>query len=253
LVKLYGGVPLVLTPQNAVGIENREGTFLPRNTTSQCVKQISADLDSAAKYLPATWASPAANWGRITKGGAMALKGRLLLYAASPQFNPTDVNTKWQAAYDANKAAYDILTANGAKLITDYAKIWFTESGNTEAVFVTGYNTSVGDQQKRNSGWEASNRPKYSTVSGGGSNLPSWDMVKAYPMKDGKKPGESKYTYSDLLFFKDRDPRFEKTIAYNGCTWPMSNVPNNRLWTYLAAGKSVENGGVNLAIQVLLP
>jgi hypothetical protein len=84
---------LVLTPQNAVGIENRQGTFLPRNTTSQCVKQISADLDSAAKYLPATWASPAANWGRITKGGAMALKGRLLLYAASPQFNPTDVNT----------------------------------------------------------------------------------------------------------------------------------------------------------------
>ncbi len=247
LVKLYGGVPLVLTPQNAVGIENREGTFLPRNTTSQCVKQISADLDSAAKYLPATWASPAANWGRITKGGALALKGRLLLYAASPQFNPTDVNTKWQASYDANKAAYDALTANGSKLIADYAKIWFTESGNTEAVFVTGYNTSVGDQQRRNSGWEASNRPKYSTVSGGGSNLPSWDMVKAYPMKDGKKPGDSKYAYSDLLFFKDRDPRFEKTIAYNGCTWPMSNVPNNRLWTYYAAGKSVENGGVNFS------
>jgi hypothetical protein len=49
------------------------------------------------------------------------------------------------------------------------------------------------------------------------------------------------------LFFKDRDPRFEKTIAYNGCTWPMSNVPNNRLWTYYAAGKSVENGGVNFS------
>ncbi len=247
LVKLYGGVPMITIPQNAVGTEAINAAFVPRNTTTECFKQMSADLDSAVKYLPSTWITPAANWGRVTKGAAAALKGRILLYAASPQFNPTNQASKWQAAYDANKAAFDILTASGAKLITDYGKIWFTEVGNTEAVFVTGYNTSVGDQQKRNSGWEAANRPRYSTVSGGGSNIPSWDLVKAYPMKDGKKPGESKYTYSDLLFFKDRDPRFEKTIAYNGCTWPMSNVPNNRLWTYLAAGKSVENGGVNIS------
>ncbi len=246
LVKLYGGVPLVLTLQNAVGVENREATFIPRNTTTECFNQIAADLDSAIKYLPGVWPTPTTNWGRITKGAAAALKGRVLLYAASPQFNPTDAVEKWQKAYDANKQAYDILVANGAKLFADYGKMWFTESGNTEAVFITGYNTSSGDQQKRNSGWEAANRPKYSTVSGGGSNIPSWDMVKAYPMKDGKKPGQStKYTYSDQLFYKDRDPRFEKTIAYNGCTWPMSNVPNNRLWTYQVSAKTVENGGSN--------
>lgn len=253
LVKLYGGVPLVLTPQNAVGIENREATFVPRNTTTECFNQITADLDSAFKYLPLFWPSASTtsnpNWGRITKGAAAALKGRVLLYAASPQFNPTDAVEKWQKAYDANKQAYDILVASGAKLFADYGAMWFTESGNTEAVFITGYNTSQGDQQKRNSGWEAANRPKYASTSGG-SNLPSWDLVKAYPMKDGKKPGEStKYTYSDQLFYKDRDPRFEKTIAYNGCTWPMTNVPNNRLWTYqvLTSGtyKSIENGGTN--------
>jgi hypothetical protein len=247
LVKLYGGVPMITTPQYAVGIEAREATFVGRNTTTECYNQMVADLDTAIKYLPGTWASPSTNWGRITKGAAAALKGRILLYSASPQFNPSDVTSKWQASYQANKQAYDVLTANGAKLFADYGKLWFTEVGNTEAVFLTGYNTSTGDQQRRNSGWEASNRPKYSTVSGGGSNLPSWDMVKAYPMKDGKVAGDatSKYAYSDQTFYKNRDPRFDKTIAFNGCTWNMTNVPNNRLWTYFVSGKSIENAGTN--------
>jgi hypothetical protein len=247
LVKLYGGVPMITTPQYAVGVEARDLTFVGRNTTTECYNQMVADLDSAIKYLPSTWASPTTNWGRITKGAASALKGRVLLYAASPQFNPSDVANKWQSSYDANKQAFDILTASGAKLFADYGKMWFTEVGNTEAVFVTGYNTSTGDQQRRNNGYEASTRPKYSTVAGGGSNIPSWDLVKAYPMKDGKAAGDatSKYTYSDQTFYKNRDPRFDKTIAYNGCTWNMTNVPNNRLWTYQVSAKSVENAGTN--------
>ncbi|RZK34838.1 MAG: RagB/SusD family nutrient uptake outer membrane protein, partial [Hymenobacter sp.] len=49
-----------------------------------------------------------------------------------------------------------------------------------------------------------------------------------------------KYTYSDQLFYKNRDPRFDKTIAYNGSTWPLNGNASYKLWTYLAAGKSVE-------------
>ena len=247
LVKLYGGVPLVLTPQYAVGVEAREATFVSRNSTTECYIQMAADLDSAIKYLPAVWPSPSANWGRITRGAASALKGRVLLYAASPQFNPTDLSPKWQKSYEANKQAYDILVAGGAKLFNDYGKMWFTEVGNTEAVFVTGFNTSTGDQQRRNNGYEASTRPRYATATGGGSNIPTWDLVKAYPMKDGKNAGDasSKYAYSDQNFYKNRDPRLDKTIAYNGSTWNMTNVPNNRLWTYQVAGKTIENGGTN--------
>ncbi|RZK29477.1 MAG: RagB/SusD family nutrient uptake outer membrane protein, partial [Hymenobacter sp.] len=80
------------------------------------------------------------------------------------------------------------------------------------------------------------------TGTSGGSNLPTWEMVKAYPMLDGKKPGDatSKYTYSDQLFYKNRDPRFDKTIAYNGCTWPLNGNTSYRLWTYLVGTTSVE-------------
>src|SRR5699024_6210546 len=90
LVRLYGGVPLVLKPQNAVGEENLKNTFLPRNKTSECIQQIVEDLDSAASFLPGFWENTD-DWGRITSGAALALEGKILLTWASPQFNPNDL------------------------------------------------------------------------------------------------------------------------------------------------------------------
>jgi len=76
LVRLYGGVPLVLEPQSpAVG--NIEENSIPRSTTSECIAQIAADLDQAIALLPGKWDS--GNWGRITSGAAAALKGRVYL------------------------------------------------------------------------------------------------------------------------------------------------------------------------------
>jgi hypothetical protein len=68
-------------------------------------------------------------------------------------------------------------------------------------------------------------------------------MVQAYPMLDGKKPGDatSKYTYSLQQFYKNRDPRFEKTIAYNGSTWPLNGNTGFRLWTYVGPTPSNPN------------
>lgn len=238
LVRLYGGVPLVTKPLQAVGVEARDAAFLPRNTTAETYKQIASDLDSAMLFLPGKWGS--SDWGRITKGGAAALKGRALLYAASPQFNPTDEAAKWQASYAANKQAYDLLVANGYGLHSSFDQLWFQEVNNPEAVFLTGFNTSTGDQTRKNNGYDNSTRPSYAGTAGG-SNQPSWEMVKAFPMKDGKKAGEStKYTYSDQLFYKNRDPRFDKTIAYNGVNWPLNGNTSYKLWTYFVSNKTVE-------------
>lgn len=239
LVKLYGGVPLVLKPMDAVGDAAKELAFLPRNKTSECITQICADLDSSIAYLPAKWAA-SSDWGRITSGAAAALKGRVLLYWASPEFNPTDKIERWQAAYDANLLSYNLLKTGGFGLHASYDNLWFQEVNNPEAVFVTCYNTSKDDQLKKNNGYDNSTRPSY-LGSGGGSNQPSWDLVKSYPMKDGKKAAESaKYPYTDQLYYKNRDPRFDKTIAYNGCTWPLLSVPTYKLWTYYVANKTVE-------------
>ncbi|WP_437919064.1 RagB/SusD family nutrient uptake outer membrane protein [Sphingobacterium sp. LRF_L2] len=249
LIRLYGGVPLVLSPQNPIGEENREEILLARNSTTECIKQIVADLDSAIAWTPGKW-SATTDWGRITRGAAAAFKGRVLLTYASPQFNPDDLEERWQAAYDANLQAKTLLTAAGFGLNSSYQNMWFTEANNVEAILVTGYNTSTTDQYKKNNSYDNQTRPAYLGTSGG-SNQPSWELVQAYPMKDGKKISDENggYAYDEQLFYKNRDPRFDATIAYNGCTWPILGNTSYRLWTYQAltsgAYKSVESSATN--------
>jgi hypothetical protein len=231
LAKLYGGVPLILIPLGAVGDEAKQEALVPRAKTSVVFAQIKSDLDSCIKYLPAKWPKTA-DYGRITSGAAAAFLGRVLLTYASPEFNPTNDITRWQAAYDANKTAVTILSANGFALYPkiDYT-MWTTEgAANTEAVLVTGYNNSSVDANANNNTYDNGARPR--SVSGSGSYTPTYEMSLAFPMADGKPANvSSKYPYSMATFYKNRDPRFYTTLAYNGGTWG-SVLGGNRLWTY---------------------
>jgi hypothetical protein len=231
LVRVYGGVPLVLTPLPSVGDAKNEAA-LPRSKTSECFKQIASDLDSAIKYLPVKW--PQSNdWGRVTSGAAAAFKGRVLLTYASPQFNPANDVSRWQAAYDVNTLANNLLKSGGFGLNSSYQNMWFTEVNNPEAVLVTGFNNSTAQYTSKNNTYDKSVRPAY-LGAGSSSSQPSWDFVQDYPMLDGKAPGVStKYSYSLQTFYKNRDPRFEATVAYNGCLWPILGNNSYRLWTYL--------------------
>ena len=238
LVKLYGGVPLVLTPQNAIGDQQKQEAALPRNKTSECFAQMVKDLDSSIANLPPSWSND--QWGRLTRGAAAALKGRILLYWASPLFNPDDLAPRWQNAFDANAEALSILNEDGKTLNGSFENLWFQEVGNPEVVWSVGFNTSKADQLARNASWGA--RPRY--WGGNGSNQPAKGLVDAFPMKDGKDITDlnGKYYYSDQLFYKNRDPRFAATIAYNGQVWKLdgNNNPGGVLWAYTANGTSVE-------------
>jgi starch-binding outer membrane protein, SusD/RagB family len=238
LVKLYGGVPLVLTPLKGVGDAAKDEARMPRNKTSECIAQIVKDLDMAQSLLPGKWVDGPNDWGRVTSGAAAALKGRVLLHWASPMFNPSNSQDRWEAAYEANKEAKKILNDNGFRLNTSFDGLWFQEVNNPEAVFVTGYNTSQGDQQRKTNGYDNATRPAYLGTNGG-SNRPTKELVDAFPMLDGKKPNEStKYTYNSQLFYKNRDPRFNKTIGYNGGLYPALGNSNYRLWTFLNTNNS---------------
>lgn len=237
LVRLYGGVPLVLKPQSPINAANDTTLRVQRSKTSDCINQIVKDLDSAVAMLPGKW-STSADWGRITSGAAAAMKGRVLLTWASPLFNRNDERSRWEKAYDANLAAKTLLEQNGFGLFrtggtangTAWGNMWFNEVNNPEAVLVFGFNTATSDQSRKWNGWEHAVRPR--DVMGGGSVSPTKQMVDAFPMKDGKMPGASTYPYSTNKFYKDRDPRFYKTFAYNGSLWPYAQNPNYRIWTY---------------------
>lgn len=238
LMRLYGGVPIVLEAQNpAVG--NNEENSIPRSTTSETIAQINADIDQAIALLPGRW--DGANWGRITSGAAAALRGRVMLTWASPQFNSNDDASRWQLAYDANLEAKELLEKNGFGLFKEgnlangdaWGRMWFKEVDNAEAVIVFGFNNvAKGGNFTKNSGWEQAIRPR--EINGAGSVSPTRQIVESFPMKDGKAIDDntSAYSYDPNKFYKNRDPRFYKSFAYNGAVWPYGANPNFKVWTY---------------------
>lgn len=249
LFRLYGGVPIILNPQNPISTD--ESSQVKRSSSAETLEQIISDLDMAKSLLPGRWTG--ADWGRITSGAAAAVKGRALLTWASPLFNRNDDRARWQRAYDANLEAKNLLETNGFGLFkegslanaTAWGNMWFKEQENPEAVIIFGFNDGpVGNNTTKNSGWENAIRPR--EINGAGSVSPTREMVEAFPMKDGKAPGESTYSYDQNKFYKNRDPRFYKTFVYNGATWSYAGATNYRHWTYVwkkdAASKTYNVG-----------
>jgi starch-binding outer membrane protein, SusD/RagB family len=221
MVKRYGGVPLILKPQALT-----DSLLVPRDSTSKVMRQVVADLDSAIALLPAMRATAPENNGRVHKGTAMALKGRVLLYYASPQFNRAGDIGRWQNAYDANLAARDYLTSQGFGLYDDFANLWFVDM-NKEAIFVRRYSYPISVHN-----WAAATRPLDESQGATGANRPTLEMVNAFPMRDGR-PIAGNPAYDTLYFWKNRDPRLYATIAYNGAVWELSGKAGRRQWTYV--------------------
>ena len=221
MVRLYGGVPLILEPQ-----ELTDDLYVTRAKTSECIAQMVKDLDDAIAILPWKWTGD--DEGRVTKAAAMAFKGRILLYWASPQFNPQDDKQRWEKAYAANKQAMEELANNGYGLYESYSELWFDEM-NVEAVFVKRF-----QEPGLTNSWNAGTRPLSEAQNYTGWNRPSLEMVESYPMADGTPITESK-DYDPVYFWKNRDPRFAQSIAYNGCLWELSGKSGRIQWTYVGS------------------
>jgi hypothetical protein len=86
LAGMFGGVPLKLDETTTIS-----GETLPRATVEETYNQIAKDLTEAAAVLPQTWG--AADYGRVTRGAALALLGKAYLQSAG-QFGITANNQK---------------------------------------------------------------------------------------------------------------------------------------------------------------
>ena len=230
LVKRYGGVPLVGDNVYVLG----DDIQLPRNTFAQCIDYIVNELDEIKDDLRSLPMSDAAEFAHApTKEACLAMKARVLLYAASPLFNekPLEVGNELlgYASYDrerwnlAAQAAKDLIDQFGPegkgtlRLASDYRNIFlnFYGGNNPEVIFFrpSGKNKNI----------ETANGPLgFSGNSlGNGNTNPTQNLVESFPMKDGKMPHQSKkYPYHpEDDPFKDRDPRLDFTVLHNGSRW----------------------------------
>lgn len=235
LVKLYGGVPLVLTSQDI----NEDELNVGRSKSSVCFAQIARDLDSCYG-LPKSW-NLNTDGGRITKGAAMALKGKALMYWASPQFNPGNDVARWEAAYQACKAAYDTCISHGYDLVSNFSTIFTDESANNKERMIWRTYDNITVNPGRGTNTENITRPLSETTGGSGSNQPTWNLVQAFVMKDGQPITSATSGYNATQFWLNRDPRFDATIAYNGVVWPLSAKTGRRQWNYLNVAEDNAN------------
>jgi len=234
LVRVYGGVPIVTKVQNASTTD--KSIQIPRSKTSDCFVQIIKDLDSATALLPMTWSSSGSNYGRLTAAGALAMKSRVLLTAASPLFNKdwdNSSSTKWQAALQASLDAETKLTAAGYGLYGSNAKDWASmtyQNNNKEALIVFQFSTSSTKSEGYNNAWENSLRPTDYDGNGNGISATK-EMLDLFPMANGARPTAAN-GYVDTFFFANRDPRFYRTFEFSGEKWGIKGNPDKTTWFY---------------------
>ncbi len=229
LVKRYGGVPII---NSALELDG-DFSQIQRSSLDSCIKFIVSEADSAALNLPLTTSTlpyvVTSDLNRATRLSALALKSRVLLYAASDLFNTpswapgytkpelislpvADRMARWKAASDAAKAVIDANTLPGLGAY----KALFNTFNNAEIIFCRS-NTAGGNSNA----YEKNNSP-IGFAKGLSGNTPSQDLVDAYEVKlnnttavpfDWNDPAMAANPYAN------RDPRLALTVILNNSSF----------------------------------
>lgn len=230
LVRRYGGVPLMGDKVYTLN----DNVAIPRSSFADCIKYIVSECDAVKDNLlafPLTASDQNSSNYRVTKGAAMTLKARALLYAASPLFNGgnidaanpltgyTDFNAdRW---LQAATAAQDVINLGTYQLNTDYKDIFLTQN-NVERIWIrpVGINSTI----------ESNNGPIGATVSANANTCPTQELVNSFPMLNGADitAAGSGYNaadpYGTVAASAKRDPRLTFNILYNGAQWLNSTI-----------------------------
>lgn len=222
LVKRYAGVPLITEP--IITKENLR--TIPRSSLNDCIQFILDECDTitARKVLPAQYA--AEELGRITSVAVLALKSRVLLYAASELFNtpPADYAhpelvslsgksrlERWEAAAQAAKDVITLAEASGYGLSEDYLSLFGPKTHTNPEVLLC-------KRSSNSNSFEKNNFPIGYDEGNSGVN-PSQNQVDAYEMGNGKDIADPTSGYNLHNPYMNRDPRLDMSILHNGSSF----------------------------------
>ncbi|RZM26467.1 MAG: RagB/SusD family nutrient uptake outer membrane protein [Pedobacter sp.] len=258
----YGGVPLVtksLSPSDDLNI--------PRATLQATLDKIVEWSTAAAAGLPDRWDDKYA--GRLTKGAALAIKAKALIYAARPLFNSAtpylslgansnlicfgSANAqRWTDAIAANEAVITWANANGYGVINTGGS---TGVPNPNAFADYGTATSTPNNKEVLLAFKLDENGSklfkfYNPTSGNGERylIARYGMLTNfltnYYKADGTDQvwptGGASLPYSDYSTkMQAMEPRFKADNYAHGIdSW---NNPGNSLWSYANASKGSNN------------
>lgn len=209
LVRAYGDVPFTTEV-----LTEAEANSISRTPANQIFDFIIKECEVVAPELPITYwgledaagGSTNPESGRVTRGMALALKARTLLYRASKLFNESGDVTLWKEAAKASQEVIDYCDINGISL-GKYTDLWGADNYKASEVI---FARRIGDTSSP----EWNNFP-IGMENAQSGNCPTQTLVDAYEMVDGSTPTPGTYD--------GRDPRFRMTIAVNGDKWPDTN------------------------------
>ncbi|MCD7937536.1 MAG: RagB/SusD family nutrient uptake outer membrane protein [Tannerellaceae bacterium] len=219
LMRRYGDVPLVTKV-----LTEKEANEQSRTPVATIVEFIVDECDEIQQYLPNSYdqagGMPVDEIGRITKGAALALKSKVLLYAASPLFNPTREKAKWQRAA---KAAMEVIERAG-EFGYSLPAVWdiTNNTWNPEMILYV--------REGDNNAFEIHNFP-VGTEEARSGNCPTENLVEAFEMQATGQPVTASAGYQPVdpdydpqNPYEGRDPRLGYTVALNNTTWVYDQV-----------------------------
>lgn len=217
MLKRYGAIPIMDVLFEGGSLE------IPRNTFEEYVEYIVRLCDEAAIGLPLRY--PDNDYGRLTKGAALGLKAKILLYAASPLFNenpvpgtnesqryPSPDGSRWERAAEAALDVIHLKMSDGTQaydLFPSYERLFFTREGNREFL--------IARMQGMNNSVEKRNGPAGFPGATGNTSL-TQEFIDMFELKSGKLPKDDP-EYNPQKPWENRCERFKASVLYNGSSW----------------------------------
>ena len=216
LARRYGDIPMPLVKLTA-----DDANAIEKTSFDEVIDFIVAECDEAAAHLPNTFVGMLDDEiGRVTKGFALAVKAKALLYAASPLHNPGNDKGKWQKAAAAAKAIIDM----------NYYQLDPAEKANN----YLSPEVIMAIARSESQSFEKYNFPvrfTYGDRTSMAGTYPTQNLVDAFQTLGGYDItlGANGWETDDPDFdvtkpYENRDPRFARAILANGMAFKGSTI-----------------------------
>jgi hypothetical protein len=214
LVRMFGGVPLVLRVPVDANDANTDPAFQTRTSAAIVYDSIVRDLQYAVDHLSVRSQS---STGHANKGAAQTLLAKVYMYQQN-----------WAKVSELTAA---VIASGEYDLMSDYAKIWRQAGDNSEeSIFeiqtgsfnnanlsVSLYSVCQGIRTGGVGGWNDL---------GWGFNSPSESLASAYEPGDLRREG--------TIIFIDNSGQHKGTILWDGFRVPSSDSVQNPYYNYKA-------------------